>query len=83
MGVPPALSPAPKPSRKKPEIIDVSPLPDWALVPVETARTVLGMSRARFYDRVADGKLQTIRDGKRRYVRKSELEAYVLRLQAV
>lgn len=49
---------------------------------VKEAADVLAISRSRFYELVAEGKIQTLKDGVRTLVRRSELEAYLDRLEA-
>jgi excisionase family DNA binding protein len=47
--------------------------------PIETARAFLNVSRATIYKHIAEGKLATIKEGKRRFVPGSE----IVRLSAV
>lgn len=44
---------------------------------VREAADVLAISRSRFYELVAEGKIRTLKEGARTLVRRSELERYL------
>jgi excisionase family DNA binding protein len=48
---------------------------------VQEAADVLAISRSHFYELVAAGEIQVLKDGARTLVRKSQLEAYLDRLE--
>lgn len=55
--------------------------PDRLAYRVKEAAEALAISRSRFYELVAVGQIQILKDGARTIVRRSELEAYLDRLQ--
>lgn len=44
---------------------------------VREAAEVLAISRSRFYELVAEGRIRTLKEGARTLVRRSELERYL------
>jgi excisionase family DNA binding protein len=44
---------------------------------VHEAAEVLAISRSRFYELVAEGRIRTLKEGARTLVRRSELERYL------
>ena len=44
---------------------------------VSEAAEVLAISRSRFYELVAEGRIRTLKEGARTLVRRSELERYL------
>jgi excisionase family DNA binding protein len=50
---------------------------------VKEAAEVLAISRSRLYELVSAGEIQVLKDGARTLVRRSELEAYLDRLEAI
>lgn len=48
---------------------------------VKEAAEALAISRSRFYELVADGQIKVLKEGSRTLVRKTELEAYLDRLE--
>lgn len=44
---------------------------------VSEAAQVLAISRSRFYELVAEGRIRTLKEGARTLVRRSELERYL------
>lgn len=49
---------------------------------VSEAAEVLAISRSRFYELVAEGRIRTLKEGARTLVRRSELERYLDNLDA-
>ncbi len=49
---------------------------------VREAAEALAISRSRFYELVADGKIRVLKEGSRTLVRRSELERYLDALEA-
>lgn len=49
---------------------------------VKEAAELLAISRSRFYELIADGQIRVLKEGTRTLVRKTELEAYLDRLEA-
>ena len=52
------------------------------LLSVEQAASAIGLSRTVFYDRMMRGKITSVKEGRRRLIPRSALEAYVARLLA-
>lgn len=50
------------------------------LVDIETARAALSMSRTVIYEQIDKGLLNVVKIGRRTYIPRAELEAYVTRL---
>jgi len=48
---------------------------------VKEAAELLAISRSRFYELIADGQIRVLKEGARTLVRKTELEAYLDRLE--
>lgn len=44
---------------------------------ISEAAEVLALSRSRFYELVAEGRIRTLKEGARTLVRRSELERYL------
>lgn len=44
---------------------------------INEAAEVLALSRSRFYELVAEGRIRTLKEGARTLVRRSELERYL------
>jgi excisionase family DNA binding protein len=49
---------------------------------VSEAAEVLAISRSRFYELVAEGRIRTLKEGARTLVRRTELERYLDGLEA-
>jgi excisionase family DNA binding protein len=60
---------------------DRSPATERMAYRVKEAAATLAISRSRFYELVAAGEIKVLKDGARTLVRKSELEAYLDRLE--
>jgi excisionase family DNA binding protein len=52
-------------------------LPERMAYRVREAAEVLAISRSRFYELVAEGRIRTLKEGARTLVRRSELERYL------
>ena len=52
------------------------------LLSVEMAASAIGLSRTVFYDRMMRGHIASVKEGRRRLIPRSALEAYVARLLA-
>ena len=52
------------------------------LLSVEQAASAIGLSRTVFYDRMLRGQIASVKEGRRRLIPRSALEAYVSRLLA-
>lgn len=53
------------------------PRPERLAYRVGEAAEVLAISRSRFYELVAEGRIRTLKEGARTLVRRSELERYL------
>ncbi|WP_117590392.1 helix-turn-helix domain-containing protein [Caulobacter zeae] len=59
-----------------------APPPDRLAYRVREAAEVLAISRSRFYELVSAGEILVLKEGARTIVRRSELDAYLDRLEA-
>lgn len=57
-------------------------LPERMAYRVCEAAEVLAISRSRFYELVAEGRIRTLKEGARTLVRRSELERYLDALES-
>lgn len=56
----------------------LEPVPQQRLAfPIEEACKALATSRQRLYDLINEGRLRSFKEGKRRYVSRSAIEAYI------
>lgn len=58
-----------------------APPPDRLAYRVSEAAEILAISRSRFYELVAGGEILVLKEGARTIVRRSELDAYLDRLE--
>lgn len=53
-----------------------------ALIPFRAAITMGGMRPTKAYQEIANGRLKVVKNGRRTFVRASELERYIAQLEA-
>lgn len=63
--------------RKDPTPLEMLPALERLAYRVKEAAEALAISRSRFYELVAEGRIQVLKDGARTLVRRSALEAYL------
>jgi hypothetical protein len=60
-----------------------TPAPIDRLVPVRDGFALLGMKITKGYSEIKDGRLKVIRNGRRTFIKASEVQRYIASLEAV